>query len=165
MARGRWKDNMKLTLDMAKKIFEMREQGIRIEQIAKELGVSGQTVRNRLNGERPPEVDTVHKPLEPTNQMTAKEYREHVLKQRAEEAGQAEAEAAPVQAEKTPENAEKRPALRMTIKTVIYKGEFGKYEVNDGDITLDVDYFPAEKLPALIDELKALEEQLKGWKA
>ena len=160
---------MKLTLEAAKKIFEMREQGIRIEQIAKELGVSGQTVRNRLNGERPPEVDTVHQPMEPTNQMTAKEYREHVLKQREAEAeaeaSTVQAEKTPANAEKTPENAEKRPALRMTIKAVVYKGEFGKYEVNDGDITLDVDYFPAEKLPALIDELRALEEQLKGWQA
>ena len=128
---------MKLTYEMAEKIFDMKKAGKSIKEISEELGVSDQTVRNRLKSAE--EAKTEPEPEE----------------------APAKGEETPENAEKTPEKAEKRPTFKMTIKTVIYKGQFGKYEVDDGDITLDVDYFPADKLPALIDELKALQEQLE----
>ena len=126
---------MRLTLDMAKKMFEMREQGIKIEAIAEELGVSGQTVRNRLKGERPPEKDTVHSPLEPTNQMTASEYREHVLKQRAAEAEQAKP-ADPAEEPKPGWKSVKLPRLIAVVKRVEYTGRVGNYSEEDGAITI-----------------------------
>ena len=39
---------MKLTYEMAEKIFDMKKAGKSIKEISEELGVSDQTVRNRL---------------------------------------------------------------------------------------------------------------------
>lgn len=133
---------MKLTLEAAKKMFEMREQGIKVKQIAEELGVSEQTVRNRLMGERPPVKDTVHEPLEPTNQMTASEYREHVLKQ------------------KEAEKPEDKPTLTMRVTRAMFIGKIGRYIVDSGGVTVHADELDYNLLPEMAKELQALSDIL-----
>ena len=120
---------MKLTYEMAEKIFDMKNAGKSIKEISEELGVSDQTVRNRLKS-----------------------------------AEETQAEPEPVQEEKKaeePEKAEKLPVLKMTIKAVEFKGSYGKYEVNDGDITMSVDYLPVKDFPKLILEMMAMQKKLE----
>lgn len=78
---------MKLTYEMAEKIFDMKKAGKSIKEISEELGVSDQTVRNRLKSteeakaepeekqdEAPEKVEKLPEPL-PELDLTIERFR------------------------------------------------------------------------------------------
>ena len=60
---------MKLTYEMAEKIFDMKKAGKSIKEISEELGVSDQTVRNRLKSAE----ETKGEPEEKQDEALARE--------------------------------------------------------------------------------------------
>lgn len=60
---------MKLTYEMAEKIFDMKKAGKSIKEISEELGVSDQTVRNRLKSAE----ETKGEPEEKQDEAPARE--------------------------------------------------------------------------------------------
>lgn len=127
---------MKLTYEMAEKIFDMKKAGKSIKEISEELGVSDQTVRNRLKSEKPAEAEAVPE------------------EKKAEETEKAEWHTVEL------------PELIAVVECTEYIGRIGRYIVDDGDVSIQIGYeelsdeFPAEKLPEFIKELTALAKRL-----
>lgn len=127
---------MKLTYEMAEKIFDMKRAGKSIKEISEELGVSDQTVRNRLKSEKPADPEPVQE------------------ENKAEEPEKAEWHEVAL------------PKLIAVVKCTEYIGRIGRYIVDDGELSVIIKYdelddgFPAEKLPEFIKELTALAKRL-----
>lgn len=125
---------MKLTYEMAEKIFDMKKAGKSIKEISEELGVSDQTVRNRLKSAE----ETKGEPEEKQDEAPAK------------------AEWHTVELPELVAVVKCTEYIGRIGRYIVDDGELSviiKYdELDDG--------FPAEKLPEFIKELTVLAKRL-----
>ena len=125
---------MKLTYEMAEKIFDMKKAGKSIKEISEELGVSDRTVRNRLKSAE----ETKGEPEEKQDEAPAK------------------AEWHTVELPELVAVVKCTEYIGRIGRYIVDDGELSviiKYdELDDG--------FPAEKLPEFIKELTALAKRL-----